>query len=153
MTEPTLSKLLMQGTFLYKKIMTRIVEPHGLTFTQYQALKVICDQPGLSAKEMLDILDTDKATLSGVITRLEERHLIERRANRDDRRLRIIEATSYSHRMIETIETKQREIEESLFTGMRNKDRKFLLDRLKQVLKNQHSTLIHLKFNKEETLK
>lgn len=53
-------------------------------------LKVVNQEPGITAKEILLQMDTDKATLSGVLARLERDNLIYRDVNPKDKRVQNI---------------------------------------------------------------
>ena len=70
-----------------------LLEPLGLTYTQYTVLLALWEQDGLSLAELAARLHTDPPSLTPVIRRLAERGLLTReRAENDERRL-IIELT------------------------------------------------------------
>ena len=71
--------------------MTRVykplLEPLGLTYTQYIALLALWDQDGLSVKALGERLTLDSGTLTPLIKRLEAADLVMRSRDPDDERL------------------------------------------------------------------
>ena len=60
---------------------------HGLTRAQWVILFWLDRQPGLSQKELAEILEVEPITVARLIDRLEERGMVERRADPGDRRV------------------------------------------------------------------
>jgi DNA-binding MarR family transcriptional regulator len=60
---------------------------HGLTRAQWVILFWLNRQPGLSQKELAEILEVEPITVARLIDRLEEHGMVERRADPDDRRV------------------------------------------------------------------
>jgi DNA-binding MarR family transcriptional regulator len=60
---------------------------HGLTRAQWVILVWLDRQPGLSQKELAEILEVEPITVARLIDRLEERGMVERRADPADRRV------------------------------------------------------------------
>lgn len=81
---------LVKSSMLYKRIMSKRIEEMNITYSQLMVLRVIKNEPGITAKEILMMMDTDKATLSGVIKRLEKADYIYRVQNEKDGRIRNI---------------------------------------------------------------
>ena len=81
---------LNKSSMLYKRIMSKHLERLGITYSQLMVLKVVNQEPGITAKEILHQMDTDKATLSGVLSRLERDDLIYRVVNAKDKRVQNI---------------------------------------------------------------
>jgi len=69
------------------------VEGTGLTPIQFAALQAVSQQPGIDQKTLSKDVALDTSTTGGVIDRLEGRQLIERRANEQDRRARLLYIT------------------------------------------------------------
>lgn len=59
-----------------------------LTSVQLVALAAIADCPGLDATRLAEMIDFDKATIGGVIERLERKKLITRAVSTEDRRVK-----------------------------------------------------------------
>ncbi len=60
---------------------------HGLTRAQWVILFWLERQPGLSQKELAELLDVEPISVARLIDRLEGRGMVERRADANDRRL------------------------------------------------------------------
>jgi DNA-binding MarR family transcriptional regulator len=60
---------------------------HGLTRSQWIVLYRLDRQPGLSQKELAEILEVEPITVARLIDRLEERGMVERRDDPHDRRI------------------------------------------------------------------
>ena len=60
---------------------------HGLTRAQWIVLYRLDKQPGLSQKELAEILEVEPNTVARLIDRLEERGMVERRDDPHDRRI------------------------------------------------------------------
>ncbi|MFM7532537.1 MAG: MarR family winged helix-turn-helix transcriptional regulator [Rubrivivax sp.] len=65
-------------------------EPFGLTPVQYAALKGVASAPGVDQRTLARSIGLDTSTTGGVIDRLEARGLLQRNANPDDRRVRLL---------------------------------------------------------------
>lgn len=71
---------------MYRDLLERL-EPYGLTPFHYIVLCCLWEEDGLSASGIADKLKQLGATLTGVVDRMEERNLIYRERNPDDRRI------------------------------------------------------------------
>lgn len=60
---------------------------HGMTRAQWSILMWLERQPGLSQKELADLLEVEPITVARLVDRLEARGLVERRADPRDRRI------------------------------------------------------------------
>jgi DNA-binding MarR family transcriptional regulator len=65
----------------------RALEPFGLTNIQHAVLEALWYEDGQTATELGQILVLDKATLSGVLARMEESGWVERRPDDSDGRV------------------------------------------------------------------
>ena len=65
----------------------RKLEPFGLTNIQHVVLEGLWHQEGQTAAELCKLLVLDKATLSGVLARMQESEWIERRSDAEDGRV------------------------------------------------------------------
>src|SRR6266436_3230773 len=64
-----------------------------LTPVQYAALVSIHTHPGIDATRLSAVIAFDRSTLGNVIERLESKALVERKAGRDDRRIKLLYLT------------------------------------------------------------
>ena len=70
----------LQGEF------KKLLEPYGLTTLQFLTIALLSKEQDLSAADICERLLIDKSTLSGVLERLEEKGLIVKRPDQNDRR-------------------------------------------------------------------
>lgn len=67
-----------------------LLEPHGLTYTQYIALMVLWEQDGLTLKQIGDKLYLDSGTLTPLLKKMQTQGLLVRkRSHEDERNVRI----------------------------------------------------------------
>ncbi len=66
----------------------------GVTGPQRLVIRIVGRFPDISPGEVADILKVHKSTLTGVLQRLEERGLIERKASPEDRRRALVRLTA-----------------------------------------------------------
>jgi DNA-binding MarR family transcriptional regulator len=81
---------------LSRKITSRylpILEKLGLTYPQYLVMLVLWDEQKLSVKELGERLMLDSGTLSPLLKKLQEKHLLTRTRSREDERVVLIELT------------------------------------------------------------
>lgn len=84
---------------------TRVFSQHmaergfDLTSVQFAALDAILTQPGIDQAGVADIIAYDRATIGGVIDRLEQKGLVERAVSKRDRRAREVRATEAGERL------------------------------------------------------
>lgn len=60
---------------------------HGMTRAQWVILLWLDREPGLSQKELADLLEVEPITVARLVDRLEARGMVERRADQRDRRI------------------------------------------------------------------
>ena len=120
-----LSKAYQKGHALVKK---RLL-PFGLTNIQYVILEVLWLENGLSAVELGTILAIDKATLSGVLERMNEGGWIEKRNDDRDRRAIRVFLTEKADRMKESLQKERQTANDELLSKF-TVEEKVLLRRL-----------------------
>lgn len=69
-------------------------EPLGLTPVQYAALAGVAAAPGVDQRTLARTIGLDTSTTGGVVDRLEARGLLQRNANPQDRRVRLLTITA-----------------------------------------------------------
>jgi len=126
-----------KSALYHKRLMQRILEKFKLTYAQYQVLKVVQEHEGLTAKEVLVYLDSDKATLSGVLARLEKHQLITREINSTDRRLMHIYLTDKSKEFCSNIRLVENTCASDLTEGIKPKELKVFMDVFNRIIANQ----------------
>ncbi len=79
-------KLKLASQLMYRDFLERL-EPYGLTPFHYLVLCCLWEEDGLTTTGIADKLKQLGATLTGVVDRMEERKLVYRERNCDDRRV------------------------------------------------------------------
>ena len=76
-------------------VFTQRMRDAGLDFTpvQFSALDALYHNPGVDQAGLADAVAKDRATIGAVVERLEQKGLLERRKNSQDRRARILTLT------------------------------------------------------------
>jgi DNA-binding MarR family transcriptional regulator len=83
---------LVRLSFLVQSIYTEVAEKHGLTAAHAQLICVVREVPrGMS--ELAGLLRLEKSSLSGLVDRAEQRGLLSRRPENDDRRATSVKLT------------------------------------------------------------
>ncbi|MGL6341732.1 MAG: MarR family winged helix-turn-helix transcriptional regulator [Waterburya sp.] len=79
-------KLKLASQLMYRDFLERL-EPYGLTPFHYLVLCCLWEEDGLSTTGIADKLKQLGATLTGVVDRMEDRHLVYRKRDSSDRRI------------------------------------------------------------------
>ena len=79
-------KLKLASQLMYRDFLERL-EPYGLTPFHYLVLCCLWEEDGLTTTGIADRLKQLGATLTGVVDRMEERNLVYRERNSNDRRI------------------------------------------------------------------
>ena len=87
MTEPDLLILLSDVARMLRTEADRRARAHDMTRAQWIMLARLERQPGLSQKELAEILEVEPITVARLVDRLQARALLERRPDTADRRI------------------------------------------------------------------
>jgi DNA-binding MarR family transcriptional regulator len=66
---------------------------HDITSVQFAAMDALTSQPGIDQATVAALIAYDRATIGGVIDRLESKGLVERTVSEQDRRARVVRLT------------------------------------------------------------
>lgn len=82
-----LSYLLMKVSRNLKNCLDKKLNEYDITAAQFSVLNQIANKNGLiTSAEVASNLDSDRPTISGIINRLEEKNLLEKITNKEDKR-------------------------------------------------------------------
>ena len=73
---------------------TPLLEPLGLTYTQYIAMMVMWEHKSISVRDMGKLLFLDSGTLTPMLKKMEKAGWIQRKRSEDDERMVIITITA-----------------------------------------------------------
>lgn len=94
-----------------------------LTSVQFAALDAIAEQPGIDQASLAATISFDRATIGGVIDRLEQKALVQRVVSAQDRRARVLNLTPEGEKLLAAcrpvVEALQAEILAPLSTAQR----------------------------------
>jgi DNA-binding MarR family transcriptional regulator len=82
------------------RLLSRVLEPLGLSVAQHEALLTIGRSEGLTQQELADRLLVVKSNVSGLLQRLESQRLVSREPNPADARSKRILLTPRGHRVL-----------------------------------------------------
>lgn len=78
----------------------QMMSDFGVTSTQLNCLAAIAEEPNSTAREVADRIHVGTSTLVGVLDRLEEKDLITRRRDSDDRRRVLLRSTAAGRELL-----------------------------------------------------
>ncbi len=79
------------------RLYTPLLEPLGLTYTQYITLLALWEQDGLAVKDLGQLLYLDSGTLTPLLKKLEQQGLISRVRSGQDERVVTVHLTKAGH--------------------------------------------------------
>jgi DNA-binding MarR family transcriptional regulator len=112
---------------------------HDMTRAQWGILIWLERQPGISQKELSELLDVEPITVARLIDRLETRGMVERRPDPKDRRIWRLHLRPAAFPVLREIDEQRAEIATMLTQGI---DRT-TLDTLTEALSRMKATLVH----------
>lgn len=128
---------LNKSSMLYKRLMSKHLERLKITYSQLMVLRVANQEPGITAKEILMQMDTDKATLSGVLARLERDNYIYRVKNEKDKRIQNIFVSEGSEKLCTEVSIIEKACMSNLIRGISNEEAEKFLAILDRFIENQ----------------
>lgn len=91
---------------------------HGMTRAQWGILIWLERQPGLSQKELAEILEVEPITVARLIDRLESRGMVERRPDPKDRRIWRLHLRSAAHSVLGEIDRQRAQMRALVTQGL-----------------------------------
>lgn len=101
--------------------------PHKLTAVQFASLVAIDECPGLDATRLSVQINFDRATLTGVIDRLEAKNLLVRKPDPNDRRMRLLYVTTLGAQVLRDASKAARQTKDDILEPLPRAERKQLL--------------------------
>lgn len=128
---------LNRSSMLYKRLMSKHLDRLNITYSQLMVLRVASQEPGITAKEILMQMDTDKATLSGVLARLERDNYIYRVKNEKDKRIQNIFVSEGSEKLCTEVSIIEKACISDLISGITEEEAENFLAILDRFIENQ----------------
>jgi DNA-binding MarR family transcriptional regulator len=99
------------------------IEPTGLRPRHVQALTILRDHGAMSQGALGDALRLDPANLVGLLNELEQRALLERRRDPDDRRRHIVELSPAGRTTLTSAESALAAVQNDVLSGLDDDER------------------------------
>jgi MarR family transcriptional regulator, transcriptional regulator for hemolysin len=112
---------------------------HGMTRAQWGILIWLERQPGLSQKELAEILEVEPITVARLIDRLEGRGMVERRPDPKDRRIWRLHLCPPAIPVLREIDRQRTDMRELILDGLDDPT----IETMTEALLTMKTTLIH----------
>ncbi len=121
----------------FKRIHATIFRKHGLSFPQYNVLRVLdASRDGRNKiSDISRIMLVPGANMTGIAKRLERDGFLIRKADPSDERVTILQITPKGEKTLKNIKSEKDRILDNLLSVFSQKDKTDLLDRVKQLIK------------------
>jgi len=121
----------------FKRTHTAIFRKYGLSFPQYNVLRVLdASRNGRNKiSEVSRIMLVPGANMTGIAKRLERDGFLIRKSDPRDERVTILQITLKGKRTLKNIKKEKDQSIEKLLNGFSQEDKANLLDRVKQLIK------------------
>jgi DNA-binding MarR family transcriptional regulator len=114
-----------------------------LTTTQYGILFVLSQCPGIDQISLARLLSLDRSTTGMVVARLEERGLLRRAVDRQDKRKRVLQLTPSAEKLMARAQSVVRQAQERLLAPFSPAERDTLLELLDRLIKaDEHRSAV-----------
>lgn len=134
--QPDLLFLLHDIARLLRVAGDRRARAHGMTRAQWVILWRLQQQPGLSQKELAEIMEVEPITVARLVDRLAARGMVERRDDPDDRRIWRLHLLPPALPVLEEMRGERDEVARLLTAGLS-----------REVVQTVHQSLIAMKAN------
>jgi len=111
---------------------------YDLTPVQFAALDAIHATPGLEQARIAARIANDKATLGGVIDRLEQKGFIKRSISKSDRRAREVRLTTRGQEMYDEILPIVADLQSEILSGLEPAEQEQFLSLARKALRTSH---------------
>lgn len=122
-------------TLFQKKVINRLIQT-GLTPGQPKVLDYLSTHDGSMQKDIAKGCFIDPATLTGILERMEEKNLIERRIEKGNRRSSYVYLTENGKKYSQLVTDAFLEMEEEVFQGVKKEEREQFMNVLNQICCN-----------------
>jgi DNA-binding MarR family transcriptional regulator len=142
-TDRDLAFLLVDAARKLNDVHDARMKPLGLTRSQWRALAYIGRSPGISQTELARSLESSRMAITGLLVRMEDKGLVERRRNPGDLRKKSIYLTDKSRKLTSHMERAASSVLQSLFKGMSGREKAELHEVLRRIMFNATVSDLH----------
>lgn len=134
--EKSFGFLLYDAARLYRRDFERRAKQLGLTRAQWSVLAHLARNEGTNQSAAADVLEIEPITLVRLLDRLEAAGWVERRADPNDRRARLLYLTDKAHPILDQMYALSLETRNLALTGVSEPDRAAMIEALIQIRQN-----------------
>jgi DNA-binding MarR family transcriptional regulator len=134
---------MVRAAEVFKRSHTAIFRNYGLSFPQYNVLRVLDASRNGKNKisEVSTVMLVPSANMTGIAKRLERDGFLIRKSDPNDERVTILEITPKGRKTLKNIEQEKDRSIETILSGFSQKDKTKLLDKLKRLIMNNMQSL------------
>jgi DNA-binding MarR family transcriptional regulator len=103
------------------------VEGYDLTPVQFAAMNAVFANPGIDQANLAGLIAYDRATIGGVVDRLESKGIVERKVSARDRRARELCLTPLGHETLRQAKPVVRAMQQDMLVGLSDAERQEFL--------------------------
>lgn len=137
--ENSISFLIHEVARLMRRRFEEEASLHGFTLPQWRALAEISRSSGIAQVSLAAALDVDQMTVSGIVSRLEKRGLIERYPDPNDSRAKLAKLTPAGLELVTNAKNIGRALYENALHGLSDEDRETMAAHLRMIRDNLNS--------------
>jgi len=116
--EASIGYLVHEVARLFRRRFEEEASTHGFTLPQWRALAELSRNAGISQVSLAASIDIDQMTVSGIVSRLEKRGLIERYPDPNDSRAKLAKLTPAGIELVATAKNVGRALFEDALSGL-----------------------------------
>ena len=105
-----------------------------LTPVQYAAIEAIYENPGIDQARVAEMIGYDRATIGGVIERLEKKDWINREVSEQDRRARVLYLTAKGKKIRLALEPIVQDLQKDILQPLGDEDRACFINLARRVV-------------------
>ena len=109
---------------------------YDLTPVQYAALEAIYENPGSDQKFVAELIGYDRATIGGVIERLEKKGWVRRVVSQEDRRARELSLTAKGNSIRSSLQPIVQELQKEILLPLGEADQELMINLARQAVWN-----------------
>lgn len=91
---------------------------YNLTSVQFAAMNAVRANPGIDQASLAGLIAYDRATIGGVVDRLEAKGYVLRRTGERDRRAREVSLTDLGHQVLADVSPEVRKLQSDILSGL-----------------------------------
>lgn len=134
--ENSIGYLIHEVARLMRRRFEEEASAHGFTLPQWRALAEIFRNEGIAQVGLAAALDVDQMTVSGIVSRLEKRGLIERYPDPNDSRAKLAKLTPAGLELVTNAKNVGRALYENALDGISQADRDAMTANLRLIRDN-----------------